>query len=62
MAIKVKRTDHAGPKNGGGHRGNRSEAKAGSKKRRRSIAKRLALEYQQTSDESKNEPDNQRDG
>jgi hypothetical protein len=61
MAIEVKRTDHAGPKNGGGYWGNRSEAKAGSKKRRRSIPKRLVLESQQTSDESKNEPDNQRD-
>jgi hypothetical protein len=55
MAIKVRKTDHAGPKNGGGHWGNRSEAKAGSRKKRRAIAKRLVRESQQTSDESKND-------
>ena len=55
MAIKVRTTDHAGPKNGGGHWGSRSEAKAGSRKKRRTIAKRLVRESQQTSDESKND-------
>lgn len=55
MAIKIGKTDHAGPKNGGGNWGNRSEAKAGSKKKRRTIAKRLVRESEQNSDELKND-------
>lgn len=35
MAMKAKRTEHAGAKNGGGFWGYRAEAKRGSDKRRR---------------------------
>lgn len=55
MAIKVRKTEHAGPKNRGGHWGRRSEAKAGAKKKRRSISMRLARACKQTSDKLKNE-------
>ncbi len=44
MANRVRRTEHAGAKNGGGHWGRRAEAKTGSKKRRRQDDRRAAGE------------------
>jgi hypothetical protein len=41
MAHSVKKTEHAGAKNGGGHWGCRAEAKAGSRRRRRALDRRV---------------------
>jgi hypothetical protein len=42
MAFRVTKTEHAGPKNGGGHWGTRAEAKHQSSRRRRR-ADKLAI-------------------
>ena len=44
MANRVVKAEHAGAKNGGGHRGPRAEAKAQSKKRRRADDERAVRE------------------
>lgn len=41
MAHAVHKTEHAGAKNGGGHWGRRAEAKAGSRRRRRELDRRI---------------------
>jgi len=41
MAHSVKKTEHAGAKNGGGHWGRRAEAKVGSRRRRRELDRRV---------------------
>lgn len=41
MAWNVRRTEHCGAKNGGGHWGSRRDAKDGSKRRRREADKAL---------------------
>jgi hypothetical protein len=50
LGINVKKPEHAGSKKGGGHWGKKSEAKAGSKKIRRTISKRLVVESQKVAD------------
>jgi hypothetical protein len=42
---KVKKTEHAGAKNGGGHWGSRAEAKAVSKKARREASHKLVKKF-----------------
>ena len=52
MALKVKKTEHAGAKNGGGHWGSRSEAKSGAKQRRRQESKRIISNAVKTESEA----------